>query len=209
MHQLTPPLRVRRHADRRPLFDLRLQAIAESTTTGNINLANPGTASFDGVSLSVNDILFVRAQTAPAENGLYTFNGSGVALTRIIQMDAWSEIPGALFTVEEGSTYADTIWFCNANQGGTLGTTAITFTQVNATGLSSSNFVDKEIPSGAINGSNTSYSLANTPVSGSEHVYLNGFSRSPVPERLHDLRASITMATAPLSGEKLRVSYRK
>jgi hypothetical protein len=154
------------------IFDSKPSARAAST--GNVTVSNPGTASFDGVTLSNGDILFLRAQSAPAENGLYTFNGSGAALTRISQMDAWAEIPGALFTVDEGSTYADTVWFCTSNQGGTLGTTAITFQQVNASGLTASNFVDKEIPSGSINGSNTTFTLANTPVSGSEHLYLNG-----------------------------------
>lgn len=183
---------------------------AKAATTGNINLSNPGTSSFDSVSLSNGEILFVRAQSAPAENGLYTFNGSGSALTRISEMDAWAEIPGALFAVEEGSTYADTVWFCTANQGGTLGTTAITFQQVNASGLTASNFVDKEIPSGSINGSNTAFTLANTPVSGSEHVYLNGVLQESGAGNDYTISGTtITMATAPLSGEKLRVSYRK
>lgn len=183
---------------------------AKAATTGNIDLSNPGTSSFDSVSLSNGEILFVRAQSAPAENGLYTFNGSGSALTRISEMDAWAEIPGALFAVEEGSTYADTVWFCTANQGGTLGTTAITFQQVNASGLTASNFVDKEIPSGSINGSNTAFTLANTPVSGSEHVYLNGVLQESGAGNDYTISGTaITMATAPLSGEKLRVSYRK
>lgn len=190
------------------IFDSK--SSAKAATTGNINLSNPGTSSFDSVSLSNGDILFVRAQSAAAENGLYTFNGSGSALTRIPQMDAWAEIPGALFTVEEGSTYADTVWFCTANQGGTLGTTAITFQQVNASGLTASNFVDKEIPSGSINGSNTAFTLANTPVSGSEHVFLNGVLQESGAGNDYTISgAAITMATAPLSGEKLRVSYRK
>lgn len=183
---------------------------ARAATTGNITISNPGTASFDGVTLSNGDILFVRAQSAPAENGLYTFNGSGSALTRISQMDAWTEIPGAFFAVEEGSTYNDTLWICTANQGGTLGTTAVTFQQVNAAGLTASNFVDKEIPSGSINGSNTSFSMANTPVSGSEHLYLNGILQESGAGNDYTISgATITMLTAPLSGEKLRVSYRK
>ena len=190
------------------IFDSKPSARAAST--GNVTVSNPGTASFDGVTLSNGDILFLRAQSAPAENGLYTFNGSGAALTRISQMDAWAEIPGALFTVDEGSTYADTVWFCTSNQGGTLGTTAITFQQVNASGLTASNFVDKEIPSGSINGSNTTFTLANTPVSGSEHLYLNGILQESGSGNDYTISGvTITMATAPLSGEKLRVSYRK
>jgi hypothetical protein len=190
------------------LFDTKPSA--QAATTGNINLSNPGTSTFDGVSLSNGNILFVRAQTVAAENGLYTFNGSSSALTRIDAMDAWTEIPGAFFAVEEGSTYVDTLWLCTANQGGTLGTTSITFQQVNSAGLAASNFVDKEIPSGSINGSNTTFTLADTPVAGSEHVYLNGVLQESGSGNDYTISgATITMLTAPLTGEKLRVSYRK
>lgn len=191
------------------IFDAKPSA--KAATTGNILLSNPGTASFDTITLTANDILFVRSQTAPAENGLYTFNGSAAALTRIPQMDVWAEIPGALFAVEQGSTLADTVWLCTADQGGTLGTTAVTFIQLNAAaGLSNSNFVDKEIPSGAINGSNTAYTLANTPVAGSEHVYVNGLLQESGAGNDYTISAaSITMITPLLTGEKIRVTYRK
>jgi len=184
---------------------------AKAATTGNINLSNPGTASFDGVTLSADDILFVRAQSAAAENGLYTFNGSGSALTRIPQMDAWEEFPGALFTVESGgSVYANTIWFCNVAQGGTLGVTAVTFQAVNSSGLTNDNFVTRETPSGALNGANTTYTLANTPTVGSEEVYLNGQLQAVGGGNDYTISgAVITMLVAPLSTDIIRVSYRK
>jgi hypothetical protein len=190
------------------LFDSKGSARAAST--GNVNVSNPGTASFDGVTLSNGERLLLKNQSASAENGIYTFNGSGSALTRVTDMDNWAEVPGALVIVEEGSTNADTIWLCVSNAGGTLETTAITWQQVNSTGLSSSNFVDKEIPSGSINGSNTTFTLANTPVAGSEHLYLNGVLQESGGGNDYTISgATITMTTAPLSGEKLRASYRK
>jgi len=184
---------------------------ARAATTGTITISNPGTAVFDGVTLSNGERLFVRDQSSQAENGLYVFNGSGVALTRVTEMDAWDEIPGAFFAVEEGTTYADTVWLCTSNASGTLGSTAITFQQIpTSAGLLSTNFVDKEVPSGAINGSNTAYTLANTPTSGSEHVYLNGLLQESGAGNDYTISGtSITMAVAPLTGEKLRVSYRK
>ena len=113
-------------------------------TTANVSIANPGTAIFDGITLSNGQILFVKANTTTSENGLYVFNGSAVALTRIPEMDIWVEIPGAFFAVEEGTTFADTVHLCTANQGGTLGTTPITFQQIpTSAGLLQSNFVDK------------------------------------------------------------------
>jgi len=191
------------------LFDSK--GSARAATTGNIAISNPATAVFDTITLSIGDRLFVRANTLPAENGLYVFNGSGAALTRVLDMDVWSEVPGAFFAIEEGSVYADTLWLCTSNPGGTLGTTAIVFQAIpTSAGLSNTNFVDKEIPSGSINGVNTTYTLANTPVTGSEHVYLNGILQESGAGNDYTISGStITYLTSPLTGEKLRVSYRK
>jgi len=41
-------------------------------------------------------------------------------------------------------------------------------------GLTSSNFVIGETPSGTIDGSNTNFTLANTPTAGTERVFVNG-----------------------------------
>lgn len=185
---------------------------AKAATTGNINLSNPGTAVFDTVTLAGGvDRLFVRAQTNQAEQGLYLFNGSGSPLTRVTDMDDWNSIPGAFFAVEEGSTYADTVWLCTANQDGILGTTAVTFQQIpTSAGLVASNFVDKEVPSGAINGSNATYALANTPTIGTEHVYVNGLLQESGAGNDYTISgATITMSTALAAGEKIRVTYRK
>lgn len=190
------------------LFDSKPSARA--ATTGNVTISNPATAVFDGITLTSGQILFVRAQSAAAENGLYTFNGSGSALTRIPEMDAWAEIPGAFFGVEEGSTWADSLWLCTANSGGTLGSTSITFQQVNAAGLTDSNFVTNETPSGTVNGSNTAFTLANTPVSGSEMVFVNGVKQKSGSGNGYTISgAVITLDDAPLTGENVEVSYRK
>jgi hypothetical protein len=41
-------------------------------------------------------------------------------------------------------------------------------------GLTSGNFVSSEAPSGTIDGTNATFTLANTPVAGSVRVYVNG-----------------------------------
>lgn len=181
-----------------------------AATTANVTISNPATASFDGVTLSNGDRLLVRAQTAAAENGIYVFNGSSSALTRATDSDAWGEFPGSVVSVNEGTTYADARFYSPVNDGGTLGTTAITYTQDPSNPLNASNFVDKEIPSGSINGSNTAFTLANTPVSGSEHLFLNGILQESGSGNDYTISgAAITMTVAPLSDEKIRVTYRK
>lgn len=71
-------------------------------------------------------------------------------------------------------------------------------------------FADRELPSGLINGANTTYTLANTPVAGSEHVYLNGIlQQSGAGEDYTISGLTITYLAAPQTNDRLRVSYRR
>lgn len=98
-------------------------------TTANITLS--GEQTIDGQLTSASRVL-VKNQTAPAENGIY-LTGAG-AWTRTTDMDSWLEIPSAFTFIEHGSTQADTGWVCTSNAGGTLNTTAITWTQFSGAG---------------------------------------------------------------------------
>lgn len=76
--------------------------------------------------------------------------------------------------------------------------------------LAPASFVDKEIPTGLINSANTTYTLANTPVAGSEHVYLNGVLQEAGAGNDYTIATNtITYLAAPLTGDKLRATYRK
>jgi len=113
------------------LAQIRVQvskASVQCRTTANINLAAPG-ATHDGITLNVGDRFLVPAQTAPAENGVYIFNGAASPATRALDADAWNELVSAYVIVEQGTTYADTAWLCTADDGGTLGTTALNWIQ--------------------------------------------------------------------------------
>lgn len=192
------------------LFDAKGSAKVATTSNGVLATAYTSGQSIDGVTLTTGDRILLKNQTSQSENGLYTVNASG-APTRATDMDVWLEVPGAFIAIEEGTANADTIWLCTSNQGGTINSTAIVFQQIPTTaGLSNTNFVDKEIPSGAINGSNTAFSLANTPIAGSEHLYLNGvLLESGAGNDYTISAANITLLTVPLTGEKLRATYRK
>ena len=192
------------------LFDAKGSVKVATSSAGTLATSFANGQTIDGVVLATNDRILIKNQASQAENGIYIVNVSG-APTRATDMDVWTEVPGAFVAVEEGTANADTIWLCTSNQGGTLGSTAITFQQIPTTaGLSNTNFVDKEIPSGSINGSNTAFTLANTPVVGSEHVYLNGVLQESGAGNDYTISGTaITMLSAPLTGEKLRVSYRK
>jgi len=192
------------------LFDSKGSVRVATTAAGTLATSFENGDSVDGIVLATGDRILIKDQSSQAENGIYTVNASG-APTRSTDMNDWTEVPGAFVAVEEGTSNADTVWLCTSNQGGTLGTTAITWQQIpTSAGLSNTNFVDKEIPTGAINGANTAFTLANSPVAGSEHVYLNGILQESGAGNDYTISgANITMLTAPLTGEKLRVSYRK
>jgi hypothetical protein len=105
-----------------------------SPAATNIDIAS-APANLDGVAGVIGDRWALLTQTAPAESGIYLFNGAGVALSRADDFNAWAEIPGAQFLVEEGATRADTGWVCTVNAGGTIDVTAIVFSQFFGTGL--------------------------------------------------------------------------
>lgn len=186
------------------------KAGVRAASTANVSLATPGT-TLDGVTLVAQNRVLLKNQTAPAENGIYVWTASGSALTRATDFDTWTEIPGSAVIVEEG-TQADTLWISTANDGGTIGTTAITFSQLTTGGggYTNANFVDKEAPSGTKNGSNPTFTLANTPTAGSEHVYLNGVLQEIGSGNDYTITGNtITMLNIPLAADKFVVSYRK
>lgn len=80
--------------------------------------------------------------------------------------------------------------------------------QVAAGGISLTNYIVREAPTGAINGSNTSYVLANTPEAGTEQVFLNGLLQRPGAGNDYTISGdTITYLTAPVTGDWLVVSY--
>lgn len=260
-----------------------------TTAAGTLATSFENGDTIDGVTLATGDRILVKNQAASADNGIYVVAASGTP-ARASDMDAWTEVPGMLLSVEEGTVNADTLWLSTADLGGTLGSTSITFTQlpgpsdilagagltrtgqtinavagdgsivvnadefhvaVSGSGAISAagalaflpdnttieinsntarvkpggigetqlgagtyqkvaNIVTRETPTGSINSSNTSFSLANTPVSGSEQVFLNGMLQEPGAGNDYTISGgTITYLNAPITGDRLRVTYLK
>lgn len=114
-------------------LDVKSSVRAATTAAGTLASSFANASVIDGVTLATNDRILIKNQAAPAENGIYTVNASG-APTRAVDMDVWTEVPGAFVWVEEGTVNADTGWVSTANQGGTLNTTAITWSQFGGIG---------------------------------------------------------------------------
>lgn len=100
-------------------------------TTANLASLS-GLLTIDGVTVAAGDRVLVKNQSAPADNGIYVASAS--AWSRSTDMDTWAEVPNAFTFVEDGTVNKDTGWVCTANQGGTIGTTPITFVQFSGAG---------------------------------------------------------------------------
>jgi hypothetical protein len=109
---------------------LDVKASVKAATTANITLS--GLQTIDGITVIAGDRVLVKNQSAASANGIYSASASG--WTRTSDMNDWAEFPGAFVFVEEGTTQADSGWVCTADQGGTLGTTAITWAQFSGAG---------------------------------------------------------------------------
>lgn len=83
-------------------------------------------------TLNAGDRILVKNQTLPAENGLYA--ASALGWTRTSDANTWNELVSAFVFVQDGATLGDTGWVCTVNAGGTLGVTAVTWTQFSGAG---------------------------------------------------------------------------
>lgn len=112
-------------------------AVVRCVAVANVALANglEATDTIDSVTLAAGDLVLLTGQSSTYENGIYKAVASGAA-SRHIGFEAYNDHPGLLVSVQEGTTYADTLWRCNSNRGGTLGVTAITFAKILGTAAS-------------------------------------------------------------------------
>lgn len=109
---------------------LDVKASVVVATTADITLS--GTQTIDGVALVAGDRVLVKNQTTTSANGIYAVSAS--AWSRTADADTWNELVSAFVFVEKGTTNGDTGWVCTVDAGGTLGSTAVTFSQFSGSG---------------------------------------------------------------------------
>jgi phage-related tail fiber protein len=136
---------------------LDVKASVKAASTGNLTLS--GAQTVDGVSLVAGDRVLVKDQTTTNQNGIYSVAAG--AWTRATDFDAWTEIPGAFFFVEQGTVNGDNGWVCTADANGTLGSTAVTFSQFSGAG---------QITAGTgLSKSGNTLNISNTTVTGAAY----------------------------------------
>jgi len=98
-------------------------------TTENITLS--GEQTIDTVAVVAGDRVLVKDQTNAAENGIYIVSAS--TWSRSDDANAWDELVSALVFIEDGSQ-GGTAWYCYSQQGGTLGTTDVEWSNFSVAG---------------------------------------------------------------------------
>jgi hypothetical protein len=174
-----------------------------TTTAGTLATSFASGQVVDGVTLVLGDRILIKNQTAGQENGIYVVT-AGIP-TRTLDADIATDIADAVVYVSQGTINAD-LGFKLVTDNITLGTTPLVFTNLISAFLSSGSLIRRETPSGAINGTNTAFTIANTPVAGSEEVFLNGLLQTLADDYTIS-GSTITFAPAPTAGDVIRVNY--
>jgi hypothetical protein len=94
-----------------------------ANAASTVNIASlSGLQTVDTVALVAGNTVLVKNQTNAADNGIYVVSSG--PWTRSIGADTWDEYVGAIIFIVSG-TQADSAWYSTAQPGGTLGVTAI------------------------------------------------------------------------------------
>ena len=159
-----------------------------------------------------------RASAAVALTGITSIDGNAATATKLATARTISLSTDATGSVSFDGSANATIAVTLAYSGVTAGT--YNNVTVDAKGrvtagstvayLTASNFVAKETPAGTVDGVNMTFTLANAPVAGTEHLYWNGMLLESGAGNDYTISGNtITMLFAVQSGEKLRCSYFK
>jgi len=148
-----------------------------------------------GTSLEI-DSDTIRIAEAAAGDGL---TGGGAAALAVSVDDATIEIDTDALRVKDAGIDKDALNVDVAGDGIAGGA---------GTALSVDKVV-REAPSGTINGSTVEFTLANTPVSGTEELFLNGLLQNAGGNDYTIAADTITMEVAPETGDALLCSYLK
>lgn len=96
-----------------------------AASTADVNTTSPGT-TLDGITLANGDRILLKNQTTATQNGIYTWTGAAVALTRTADSDTFDKLESATVSVDEGTANGGTKWR-QTQVNGVIGTNDISF----------------------------------------------------------------------------------
>jgi hypothetical protein len=161
---------------------------AQVATTGNITLS--GLQTIDGYTTLADDRVLVKNQSTAANNGIYVA-AAGVWV-RSSDANTWAEITSAYLFVQSGTTQGGSAWVNTNQPGGTLGTTAITFTQ----------FSNNAIYTAGAGLTLAAYQFSLTPV-GTASTYGSASSVPALTTNAYGQISSVTNTSIAISGSQI------
>lgn len=184
---------------------------ASGTITASSNGAFPAQ---DGETPTVGDCYLMTSEATDTFNCPMILDQVGSVSTPFIlhrrgDFDEPSEIKsGCMVSAGFGSSRAGYVYRMKcADRTVVLGTTGFEWEQVYP-GPAVPSFADNETPSGLVNGSNVTFTLAHAPSpAGSLRLFLNG-QRLTVTTDYSLSTLTVTMGAAPVSGDVLLADYR-
>lgn len=100
--------------------------VVRVATTANITIATALVTgeTLDGETLAAGDLVLVKDQSTPAQNGIYVV---GATPARSADWNTYAGHAGTVVHVEEGTANEGLQYICTSGKTGTLGTTALAF----------------------------------------------------------------------------------
>jgi hypothetical protein len=165
---------------------------------GRITAASSGTApvvyTADGTTLTLTG-----SQFSVTTGGI---SNTQISSTAAIDFSKLAALPSGDILVGSAGNVATAV----AMSGdATISNTGV----VTITGGLANHFITREVPSGAIDGSNVTFTLAHTPIVGTECVFLNGLLQNAGGNDYTISGAVITFVLAPETGSVILVNYQK
>ena len=184
--------------------------VAAATQADEADLVAGAPDTVDGVALGAGDRVLVKAQTDPIENGIYVVDtlgtGSDGVWSRAEDMDSEADLIGGQIVAVDGNgaTNDSRVWYMletpDSNSNLAVDTDAQTwvkFTDADS-GVGAGGHVFNEVPAGAVDSSNVTFTLASTPIAGKQLVMLNGVVQHPGGGNDYTISGDeITMLDAP------------
>jgi hypothetical protein len=200
-----------------PNNEIDLKVGATSLTNSHINasaaIARTKLASGSANHVLINDgsgVMSSEAVLAVSRGG--TNSGATLSNNRFMVSSSGAIVEAAAVTANRAlisdANGLPTHSAVTATELGYLaGVTSAVQTQLDAR-LEESKIVVREVPTGAVNGANADFDLAQAHIAGSESVYLNGLLQNAGGSNDYTIASStITFNTAPASGDVVLVSY--
>ncbi len=98
----------------------RIAALGNLVITNPIDPGDPTGVSIDGVTMVAGDRILLKSQTVAGQNGIYIWNGVGVAMVRATDADSAAKLAGGMVQVLEGSDSGRTFRQTALTASGTL-----------------------------------------------------------------------------------------